>query len=142
MTKIVRFAEPRDHLVTRKELREELGLSDHQIDHLVQSAALTVVERRLYSTVAVESSVRRLALGACLLDGNVVVSHHTAAEHYGLRRGHKDQLHLAVPSGHRFAFLEVVGRVATDALDVSVFEECTRRDTRLAFGMATGAGRT
>jgi very-short-patch-repair endonuclease len=98
---IMRFAEPRSRVVTRPQLREELGLSDRMIKSHIAERFLAPLHRHVFFVGAGEPTIDARALAACLAYTNVSIGFSSGASLYGLRRARRDQFDLIVPPSLR-----------------------------------------
>jgi hypothetical protein len=95
---IVRIAERRSHLVTDGEV-QRLGLTPRTIRRWVESGRLHRVAPGVLSTSAGPYDVSQRELALCLSLPSAVLSHHSAAAYWGIRRAPKDRVDLTVPHG-------------------------------------------
>jgi very-short-patch-repair endonuclease len=95
---IVRIAERRLNLVTTDDLKR-LGLSKSSINRRAARGQLRSLARDVYVTVPPPDDVPRRELALCLLHPEAVLSHHSAAAFWGIRRAPKDRVDITVPHG-------------------------------------------
>lgn len=95
---IVRIAERRLHLVTDDEV-ERLGLSPRATRGRVRAGELHRMLPGVLSTVGPPYDVAQRELALCLSLPEAVLSHHSAAGYWGLRRAPKDRVDITVPKG-------------------------------------------
>ena len=95
---IVRIAERRLNLVTTDDLKR-LGLSKSSIKRRALRGQLRQFARDVYVTVPPPDDVPRRELALCLLHPGAVLSHHSAAAFWGIRRAPKDRVDITVPHG-------------------------------------------
>jgi very-short-patch-repair endonuclease len=93
---IVRIAERRLHLVTDAEV-QRLGLSERSIRRLVGREELHRVLPGVLSTTRGPYDVSQRELALCLSIPGAVLSHHSAAAYWGIRRAPKDRVDITVP---------------------------------------------
>ena len=97
---IVRIAERRHDLITTGEL-EQLGLSKRSIQRRVALGQLRRVAADVYTAMEPPDEVPRRELALCLFHPSAVISHHSAAAYWGIRRAPKDRVEITVPYGVR-----------------------------------------
>jgi hypothetical protein len=95
---IVRIAERRLHLVTDDEI-QRLGLSPRTIRRWVDTGRLHRVAPGVLSTSRGPYDVTQRELALCLSLPAAVLSHHSAAAYWAIRRAPKDRVDLTVPHG-------------------------------------------
>ncbi len=95
-TQIVRIAERRLHLVTDDEI-QRLGLTDRTIRRRVEHGQWHRVLPGVLSTAAGPFDVAQRGLALCLSLPTAVLSHHTGAAHWKMRRAPKDRVDITVP---------------------------------------------
>src|SRR5215218_1587449 len=95
---IVRIAERRLHLVTDGEV-QRLGRSPRTIRRWVETGRLHRVAPGVLSTSAGPYDVSQRELALCLSLPSAVLSHHSAAAYWDIRRAPKDRVDLTVPNG-------------------------------------------
>jgi hypothetical protein len=93
---VVRIAERRLHLVTDDEV-QQLGLTALTIRRRIDSGQLHRVLPGVLSTIAGPYDVSQRALALCLSIPDAVLSHVSAAGHWGIRRVPKDRVDVTVP---------------------------------------------
>jgi len=106
-TNIVRIAERRLRLVTDDEA-QQLGLSEWNLRRRVDNGGLFRVLPGVLATHPGPYDVEQQALALCLSMPFAVLSHATAAAHWGLRRAPKDRFEVTVPKGTRIRNLHPV----------------------------------
>src|SRR5262245_52281011 len=97
-SQIVRIAERRLQLVTDDEL-QRLGLTPRTIRRWVGREHLHRVLPNVLSTSSGPYDVTQRELALCLSIPGAVVSHHSAAAQWGIRRAPKDIVDITVPKG-------------------------------------------
>jgi hypothetical protein len=98
---IMRLAELRNGFVTKKQLLQ-LGLTRHQIARLLKTNFLQSARRSVYrATTATRATEEGVVI--CLGVPYAVLSHYTAAEHWGFRRTIRGRLEITIPKGSRAA---------------------------------------
>jgi hypothetical protein len=95
---IVRIAERRLHLVTDDEI-QRLGLSDRTVRRHVERGRLHRVLPGVLSTEAGPYDVSQRGLALCLSLPDAVLSHHSGAAYWKIRRAPKDRVDVTVPHG-------------------------------------------
>lgn len=100
-SEIMRLAEPRQHLVTRDSLREELGLTPRQIRTARESGMLVPILGGVFAVGGLQLNQAQLALAACLWRTDTMIGFDTAARYWGLRRTRRDQVDVSVPKAAR-----------------------------------------
>jgi very-short-patch-repair endonuclease len=93
---IVRIAERRNDLITTGEL-ERLGLSIRSIERRTERGQLRRIVPGVYATVPPPDDVPRRELAMCLFHPQAVISHHSAAAFWGIRRAPRDRVDVTVP---------------------------------------------
>jgi very-short-patch-repair endonuclease len=100
-SEIMRLAEPRQHLVTRDSLREELGLKPQQIRAECRSGFLLPIVSGVFAVGGLQPNQAQLALAACLWRSDTTIGFDTGARYWGLRRTRRDQVDVSVPKAAR-----------------------------------------
>ncbi len=104
---IVRIAERRLRLVTDDEV-QRLGLSPRSLRRWVESGELHRVLPGVLATHPGPYDDQQRALAVCLSIPGAVLSHATAAAHWGIRRAPKDRVEVTVPKGTKVRNLRPV----------------------------------
>jgi very-short-patch-repair endonuclease len=120
LTEVMRFAEPRSHLVTMSDLRDRLGLSRAQIARVRDDPGVMTLHPGVYLLGSLSPSHEQRAIAACLAYPYGAIGFGTGAGYYGLRRARKDQLDFVVTIGRRprLADFRIHYASALDEVDV------------------------
>jgi very-short-patch-repair endonuclease len=95
---IVRIAERRLNLVTRDDLKR-LGLTKSAIQRRTARGQLRALLPDVFAVVPPPDGVPRRELALCLFHSDAVISHHSAAAFWSIRRAPKDRVDITVPHG-------------------------------------------
>ncbi|HEX9259193.1 MAG TPA: hypothetical protein VF855_06615, partial [Acidimicrobiales bacterium] len=98
---ITRFAEPRGNMVTKRQLREELGLPNRTMSRYVQESFLVPLTHDVFGVALAKPTALHYMRAACLTWPDVVIGDSTAAGIWGLRRARRDSFELLVPTGRK-----------------------------------------
>jgi len=96
---ITRIAEPRGNVISKRHLREELGLNNRQIERLVESRFLLVLAKGIYGVGIAVPDVNHYMRAACAMRPDVALCVSTAGSMWGMRRARRHAFELLVPTG-------------------------------------------